>query len=527
MLDCGDSIIPEASTWLNSILHHYKDVTLQFENQSAENVFADNHVIIVLTHEASLLSHDYGPDDFPEINCEKVRDLTGLIYQQIQEKLYYLRQDDIMSFDASGNMPERLKSVSIDTYQRILCLELMDHGKEAVLGAIDKLTIRADVQSAEPDYKLTACSIYPNDPLFQTEQWGHNKIQLPQAWDTTTGSSAVLVGVIDSGIDSTHSELSNRVNVSLSRDFHLGDEMTLVGSTDDPFGHGTKVAGIIGAQGNNNNGITGACWNVTLVSLRVLDEYGSGLTSDVAQAIFYAQYCQITILNLSCRWYYSTPGYTDSMETAISQYSGLLICSAGNEGLDNDQYIELPGAFGFANVITVGASSQNDTVWEETIGGIRYSSNYGLQTVDIFAPGESIYTCLNQNGSYGYSRGTSIATPYVTGVAALLRAVYPGLTAAMIRHIIIHNADVVYDNNENVFGDICVSGGRLNAYNSLSHASSQFQYSSLGVHIGHKCSCTSCYEMLITAAHNWLQRPGGWICGTCGQWTNAIPTPLE
>lgn len=276
---------------------------------------------------------------------------------------------------------------------------------------------------------------------------------MPNAWDITTGAAQVVVGVIDTGISGTHEDLANRINSNLCRDFSSGTEVA-VGTPVDPKGHGTHVAGIIGAEGDNGIGISGVCWNVTLASLRVFDEKGSGYASNVALAIDYAITQNIPILNLSARWYASnTERYDYPLQAAISNYPGLFVCAAGNEAADNDTIDVYPTNIDLPNLISVAATDTTDSLCS--------FSNYGKTTVHLAAPGEGIKSAY-PNNSYANSDGTSMATPYVTGVAALIKSLNRELTAPEIKALILNNVDKI-----DALSDKCTTGGRLNAYKAV------------------------------------------------------------
>lgn len=329
----------------------------------------------------------------------------------------------------------------------------------------------------------------PNDEKYvSSDQWAIDKIALPAAWNETTGSSTVYVGVIDTGIDASHPDLQNRVNTELSRCFTPHFDTAL----EDDYGHGTQVAGIIGAEGDNTIGVTGTCWNVQLVSLRVASKTGGFVVAAVIDAIEYADSVGIQILNYSGGGYNYT---TDAAhrQVAIQQYSGLFVCSAGNDNKDNDVFSYYPSDHNyFSNVISVGASDPNDERWYDHPGDDG-GSNYGQNKVDLFAPGEDVYT-TRAGGTYGTSSGTSMAAPHVTGVAALILSKHPTMDAAHIKFAIIEHVDDVRDSNNNsVFENYCKSGGRLNAYNALTSIQQGhvFAYSSLGNEY-HSAICKVC-----------------------------------
>ena len=212
-----------------------------------------------------------------------------------------------------------------ERYHQLLCLELDKNSKENVLAAIGVIEERDDVYYVGPDYKINLdeenqneliydeektnnsylsrlsqtrsmalmSPILPNDPKL-SKQWAIDKIKLPLAWNYTTGSNQVVVGVIDSGIDHTHPELAGKVDTSLSYDFvHSTSSMPALRDLNH---HGTMVAGIIGAETDNNVGMAGVCWNIKLASLRILDYGNRGDYDDAARAINYAGEKNIPIL---------------------------------------------------------------------------------------------------------------------------------------------------------------------------------------------------------------------------------------
>ncbi len=296
-----------------------------------------------------------------------------------------------------------------------------------------------------------------NDSYF-SDQWAIQKVELDKAWDIYTGSSNVTVGVIDSGIDVSHYDLSNNIDTTLSTSLNPD----LLSGLDDNNGHGTHVAGIIGALGNNGYGICGSCWDVNIASLRVASTYGTGPSETALLNSFeYAENNQIQFLNISLGKYAFPFSDIDYFSNAFSSYNGLSICAAGNGNeLEQEQGINLddnsfnakfyPACFLGPNIISVGASNKTD--------GKYGDSNYGRFSVDLFAPGEDIKSTFPNNNFVSYS-GTSMATPLVTGTAALLKSIDPSLTLFQIKSAILNNVDVV----DSLY-NLCLSHGRLNAY---------------------------------------------------------------
>ena len=439
-------------------------------NATLEDDFVNDEVLIIVFPEWN--GKQYVPSDFSEIGCTAI------------EEIFTPRQNE--------------------TPSRIIKLQISNKSKEAVLAAVAALELRDDIYSAEPNI-ISSPATVPDDPKYEDDsQWAINKISLPTAWNITTGSSSVMVGIIDTGIYGDHPDLNDRVNRTLSKSFTSISNNALA----DVDGHGTHVAGIIGAEGNNSLGVVGVCWNVSLVSLRVENEEGSFPHDNVVAAINYAEAMNIPILNYSGGWF----NYSEAMYTAISNYSGLFVTIAGNESTNNDQVNFYPANYELGNVIVVGNSTASDD--------LASSSGYGATTVDVFAPGSSIMSTLC-SGGYGLMSGTSMAAPYVAGLAALVLSKYPSTTVAQLKAAIINHVDVVYNSdNISVFGNKCVSGGRINAYRSLSHTITRRAGASLETH---ECYCTKCEYVVQNEPHMWAAYNGKYRCSRCKMVSSVIP----
>ena len=471
-----------------------------------EYEFSDRRVLVVLDRESSLDFKTYCNDDFPEVDCESIINLTPETERNAKESIQ------------KGNT-----NVS---YNKILCLELKNPNQgNTVIDAIARLNTNEHVLCAEPDFTITPCDTTPND-TFYDHQWGHEKINLPSAWDEETGSSSVYVGVVDSGIEGTHPEFNGKIKTEWCMSFLTGTGVSETSPTD-LFGHGTHVAGIIGAAGNNNSGVCGVCWNVKLVSLKVFDSDGNGSSSYVISAIDYAESMSIPILNLSL-----TTSNNNALKTAIDNYSGLVVCAAGNQGRDIDSNPTYPACFPCSNIIAVGNSDSNDNV--------ASSSNYGALSVDIFAPGQDVLSTYplsicspviceenSHHFSTGYhtKSGTSIATPYVTGVAALIKSCHPNLTTAEIKNSILNNGDSC-----SLLSDKCVTGCRLNAYNALHSIHSFTTYVDYGSAYYHKTLCSICgLQRTTLSLHIWIPNAlhTKYTCNKCGATTTHPSLPRE
>lgn len=278
------------------------------------------------------------------------------------------------------------------------------------------------VEFAEPDYVAVAYLV-PNDPGY-AYQWALPKIQAPQAWDLTTGSSAIRIAILDTGIDQDHEDL--RAKIVANRNF------TTSPTVDDRQGHGTHVAGIAAAVTNNARGVAGVGFNAVLMNVKVLDDNGSGQYSWIANGIVWAADNGAHVINMSL----GGPATSSTLEAAVRYaYSRgvVLVAAAGNENTSSPSYPAY-----YPECIAVAATDQNDAK--------ASFSNYGAW-VDIAAPGVSIYSTLpnhtNRTGvrNYGYLSGTSMAAPHVAGVAALIKARYPTLTNAQIAQRLLATGD--------------------------------------------------------------------------------------
>ncbi|MEM3690618.1 MAG: S8 family serine peptidase, partial [Candidatus Micrarchaeia archaeon] len=363
-----------------------------------------------------------------------------------------------------------LKKTSIKDLDRLYILKLPRNSD--IKKIVEEYNKDPSVEYAEPDYVVRAVEV-PNDPYFYL-QWGLNNsgqlsgtpgadVDALDAWDIINGSDDVVVAVIDTGVDYTHPDLednmwTNPIDGSHGWDFYNNDNDPM-----DDYGHGTHCAGIIGAVGNNSVGVAGVNWRVKIAALKFLSADGYGYTSGAISAINYANIMGFRILSNS----WGGGGYSKALYDAISGYNTasanntLFIAAAGNSGSNNDASPTYPCSYNLPNIICVAATDNNDS--------LASFSNYGATTVDVGAPGVDIYstlptgTCeLCDPSGYGYLSGTSMATPFVSGAAALIKAKYPDLNASQIKARIMYSVDRL----DSLDGKV-VSNGRLNLYNAL------------------------------------------------------------
>jgi subtilisin family serine protease len=336
------------------------------------------------------------------------------------------------------------------------------------------LAARADVAYAEPNH-IIQIAMTPDDPQW-ADLWGLEQISAPAAWDLTVGSNSnVVVGVIDTGIDYTHADLAANIwsapaafsvtlssgTVSCAAGTHGFNAITRQCDPMDDHNHGTHVSGTIGAAGNNSEGVAGINWNARLMALKFLDDQGTGTIADAIAAVEFAiavkQAFQATgganIRVLSNSW-----GGSQSSQALLDQINAasdsdmLFVAGAGNDGSNNDIFPFFPAAYAAANLIAVAASTLDDS--------LAFFSNYGQGSVHLAAPGDVILSTTIGN-TYEYLSGTSMATPHVSGAAALVLSLCDIDTAAL-RETLLGTVDHVP-----ALAGLTVTGGRLNVHSAL------------------------------------------------------------
>lgn len=306
---------------------------------------------------------------------------------------------------------------------------------------------------AEPDYLVFSSATTPNDAGFD-QLWGMFDIGAPAAWDITTDASSLVVGIIDTGIDVQHPDLSANMWVNpgesgLGRenngvdddgngfvdDVHGWDFVADDSDPSDDHYHGTHCAGTVGAVGNNTQGVAGVAWSARLMALKFLDHQGRGLTSDAIRAVDYANAQGVAITSNS----WGGGGYSAALKAKIDQgkeLGHLFVAAAGNSGRDADSAPAYPAAYDCPNILSVAAMAQDRSR--------APFSNYGLNSVDIGAPGVAVLS-TSPAGGYRTLSGTSMATPHVAGAAALLWAHFNEYSAPEIKALILSHAERVSD----------------------------------------------------------------------------------
>lgn len=330
--------------------------------------------------------------------------------------------------------------------------------------AIDQLP---GVLWSEPVYEVRAAAT-PNDPRYP-DQWGFPRINAPAAWDRRSDAGGVIVAVIDTGVDYTHPDVAGNMWTNPGEipdngvdddgngvvdDVH-GANVTGTSPTGDPMddnGHGTHVAGTIAAVTNNGSSVAGTAWTGEIMALKFLGGNGSGTTAGAIRAIEYAIEMDADVMNNS----WGGGGFSRALREAIQAASDagiLFVAAAGNASQDNDATPFYPASYDVPNVVSVMATDRND--------GKAGFSHFGATTVDLGAPGVDILSTV-PGGGLGAFNGTSMATPHVSGAAALVIAEAPGISVADLKARLMDTAEPIP-----ALSGLSVTGARLDLARAL------------------------------------------------------------
>ncbi|CAN5301770.1 hypothetical protein BH09ACT13_BH09ACT13_05900 [soil metagenome] len=332
------------------------------------------------------------------------------------------------------------------------------------------------VRYVEPNHVVSLLAV-PDDPSFG-QLWGLNNtgqtsgtadadIDAPEAWDTGTGSSGTVVAVSDTGVDFSHPDLAARqwtnpldpVNGADDDGNGLVDDATgwdFVSDDSNPVDdndHGTHVSGTIGAAGDNGVGVAGVNWDVKIMALKFLDATGNGNTADAIAATLYAADHGASVSSNSWGGGPFAQALLDAIDYGASR-GMLFVAAAGNDGANNDSTATYPANYASEAIVSVAATDHNDL--------IAFFSNYGAKTVDLGAPGVNILSTTPGNTYQSFS-GTSMATPHVSGVAALGKSLFPGASPYALKALLLGSVDP----NASLAGKTRTNG-RLNAARAAS-----------------------------------------------------------
>ncbi len=316
---------------------------------------------------------------------------------------------------------------------------------------------------------------FTSNPQNVDKQWALSKTRFIDAWNKTTGSKLVKVALIDTGVDQTHEDL-REVSFLSGYDF-VKNRPIEVGSDSDDNGHGTLIAGVLAATPNNGLGIAGTNWKLTLLPVKALDATGDGSSEQIAKAIRWATDQGADIINLSLGGvgFGQDTDLADAVTYAFKR-NVVLVAAAGNDAAAVGKDLDVEPVFPICDdngenmVIGVTAVDVDDTK--------PGFANYGKSCVDVAAPGKRILSTIGRDpitgiispSSYAYASGTSLATPFVSGHAALLRAVYPDATNRQIRDRIIASTDPIDMKNTTQCNGSCagkLGSGRINVVASF------------------------------------------------------------
>ena len=393
------------------------------------------------------------------VSQEAIERLTALRHDRVEDRI-----ENVEGLEAIDDLDNADAAATVNEYQQLPEVEYAEQNYDIELDAAEGPLV----------------PVLPHDPQF-TDQWALANsgqrggkqgadISAGLAWAITTGTDKVVVAVLDSGVDYTHEDLIQNMwlrpaNLAPYQDKELGtidDEhgFNAIDSASDPMdqnGHGTHCAGIIGAEGENNIGIAGVNWKVQIMPLKFMNAGGFGTTKDAVEAINYVidrKKAGVNVRIISASW--GSTQRSRALEDVIRKaYENdiLFVAAAGNATTNNDRNPHFPSSYNVPNVVSVAALDRHDE--------LAKFSNYGVKSVAIAAPGVDILSTWLGN-AYEEKSGTSMATPVVSGVAALILAEHPRMTVDELKKKLLASTDPIV-----ALKGKTVTGGRINAAKAL------------------------------------------------------------
>ena len=376
---------------------------------------------------------------------------------------------------------QRLGAIEVQRYQSLPGIEVVIFQEGADLEGIFASYVASPMVKAVSYNYLRSIQALPNDPLIQAGfKWEFDNtglvggvigadIDAKAAWDTLSEAPEVIVAVLDTGIRYTHEDLRGNMWINPDEiagngidddgngyvdDIHGINAGNDSGNPMDDNGHGTHVAGIVGAVGNNGIGLSGVAWNIKVMALKFIDGKGDGEDVDAIECINYAIQNGASVINSSWGGGEFNQVLKDAIEVA-SDNGVFFVAAAGNEGNDNDAIGHYPSSYELANVVSVTATNRKDE-----LAGF---ANFGENTVDLAAPGNGIYSCYNGSDSdYRSLDGSSMAAPLVSGTLGLLTARFPSESMPSILNRLLASVDPLES-----LARRCRTGGRLNLSRAL------------------------------------------------------------
>ncbi len=366
----------------------------------------------------------------------------------------------------------KLTSIAGDLYSLRIKGSVQEKAKMLAVVAAE-----SDVDYVEPDYPIdpipqTPSAVMPDDPYF-SKQWFHSTLNSLAAWQVNEGSEEIVAAVVDTGVDYSHPDLAENMWINKDEIANNGKDDDGNGYIDDVYGwnfavnnndprssskspHGSHVAGLIGARGNNHVGVVGVAPKAKLMALKFMDDSGAGITSNAVRAIDYAINKKVFLINNS----WGSNRYSRTLSDAITRAANagiLFFAAAGNGnkgfGYNIDSTPWYPASYPQWNVFSVAATTSGDRLTD--------FSNFSKNKVDVAAPGYAIYSTVS-GSTYQMMSGTSMATPIVSGLAVLIKAANPDLDPAQILNLIRESSDKLP-----ALQDKVRAGGRVDSYTAV------------------------------------------------------------